>query len=156
MLQQISDSTQLQFAVGLGIGLAGVAFMQWSNRGPSGPLSPETAPKLRGFTREELKAFDGTNGGPVYMSVKRRVYSVAPNFYGVDGPYACFAAKDSSRNLGKSLVSDTEANADWTTLSEAHIDVLNDWDEKFRMKYETVGWYVPDELYYQRAATFMP
>jgi len=151
------ESTQAQLVLGAGLGLLGIGVMHWMTRDtPARLSSPETVPKLRGFTKEELRRFDGSHGGPVYISVKRRVYSVAPNFYGVGGPYACFAAKDCSRNLGKSQISDSEANADWTTLSADHISVLNDWDEKFRMKYDTVGWLIPDDEYYRKGAEFDP
>lgn len=61
-----------------------------------------------------------------------------------------------SRHLGKVVVGTTEANCDWTTLSEKHIDILSSWEAKYRSKYSIVGWVVPDEGYYERARSFDP
>eukprot|EP00759_Apiculatamorpha_spiralis_P019550 PhF_6_TR2547/c0_g1_i1/m.4325/K17278/PGRMC1_2; membrane-associated progesterone receptor component len=160
MQSVLPDTTTGQIIFGVTAGLIGITalhlFNEWTSSRTVTTTSPSTAKSLRGFTKEDLRQFNGENGRPVYMSVKRRVYSVAPHFYGVGGPYEVFAAKDASRNLGKSLVSDTEADADWTTLSDEHIAVLNDWDEKFRVKYETVGWYIPDDEYFTRGQTLEP
>jgi hypothetical protein len=94
--------------------------------------------------------------GLVFVAVKGVVYNVSPEFYGPGAGYSVFAAKDSSRQLGKVQVGDEECNADWTTLSEQHQGVLADWEARYRAKYAVVGWVVPDEQYYARGAQFRP
>jgi hypothetical protein len=49
-----------------------------------------------------------------------------------------------------------ESNCDWTTLSPQHLQTLNEWEERFVMKYVRVGWFVPDQEYFTKAKMFDP
>ena len=74
--------------------------------------------------------------------MKGVVYKVDPEKYGPDG-YSCFAGRDVSRNLAKSIISDSEANADWNVrddnLSAEHRDALESWSRYFEQKYPVMG-----------------
>ena len=131
----------------------------------------------RPFTFEELSWYDGARNsrearaqhrrapdahplqiydGLVFVAVKGVVYNVSPDYYGPGAGYAAFAAKDSSRQLGKVVVGTEECNADWTTMNEKHVKVLGEWEAKYRSKYSIAGWVVPDAEYYERGAKFAP
>lgn len=96
----------------------------------------------RGYTLEELEEFDGVRKPLAFMGVKGVIYSVSLGFYGKDAPYNAFAGRDSSRQLGKTVVGRQECNADWSKLSAKHINVLQDWEDKLRSKYTPVGWVI--------------
>lgn len=110
----------------------------------------------RGFTAEELEKYDGVANELIFVGVKGIIYNVAREWYGPESAYHAFAGRESSRQLGKTLVGREECNADWTTLSAEHLQTLNDWEDRFVMKYVAVGWFVPDEGYEARGAAFPP
>jgi hypothetical protein len=136
----------------------------------------------RPFTEEDLQWYDGQRNsraarttrmvagqeqGPnahplpeyddlVFMAVKGVVYNVAPGWYGPSSAYAAFAGRDSSRQLGKVIVSSAECNADWTLLSGKHKTVLDDWEKRLHSKYVPVGWLVPGSEYFTRTTEFSP
>ncbi|KNH04493.1 hypothetical protein XU18_4263 [Perkinsela sp. CCAP 1560/4] len=112
----------------------------------------EEADVLRGFTIADLRAFDGTRGEstPIYLSLKRRVFSVPRHLYGPGSPYAVFAGTDCSRNLGKNSLTAEESNADYSTLPPRDQETLHGWYTHFASKYETVGWLLPDEAYFAK------
>ena len=114
--------------------------------------SPSGRANRRAVNEHPLPEFDGL----IFLAVKGVVYNVAPEYYGPGAGYHAFAAVDCSRHLGKVVVGTAEANADWTTLSEKHVKILNDWEERFRSKYCIVGWVVPDAGYITRAVQFAP
>jgi hypothetical protein len=93
----------------------------------------------------------------VFVCVKGVVFNVSPDYYGPGAGYSAFAAKDSSRQLGKVVVGTTECNADWTTMNDKHLKVLADWEARYREKYCIAGWLVPeDESYFSRGAQLDP
>ena len=111
---------------------------------------------FRGFTAAELCEFDG-NGDettPIYLSLKRRVFHVPRNLYGPQSPYTVFAGTDCSRNLAKNSIADDEANADFSSLSKTEKATLDRWYGHFLSKYETVGWFIPDEDYFANGEKF--
>jgi len=97
--------------------------------------------KIEDESKHPLPKYDGL----VFVAVKGVVYNVAHEYYGPGAGYSIFSAKDSSRQLGKVIVADTETNADWTTLDAKQLGVLDDWEDRYRSKYAIVGWVVPDD-----------
>lgn len=129
-------------AVVLGTVLLLLAKSHWRTRQE---LKEQPAADLivpHGFTLEELEEWDGIRKPLAFMGVKGVVYSVSLGFYGKGSPYNAFAGRDSSRHLGKTVVGREEANADWTRLSQSHLAVLQDWEDKLRSKYTPVGWII--------------
>lgn len=57
-----------------------------------GPRMAAMAAPARQFTAEELRQYDGRDGGPVYIALRGRVLDVSEgrSFYGPGGPYAIF------------------------------------------------------------------
>lgn len=91
----------------------------------------------------------------VFVGVKGVVYNVSPEYYGPGAGYSAFAAKDSSRQLGKVIVGSNECNVDWTTMNDKHVKVLGDWEARYRDKYCIAGWIVPeDREYFTKAKDF--
>jgi membrane-associated progesterone receptor component len=120
------------------------------------PAIPEG--EMRKFTSNDLTRFRGENGGPIYVSVKNKVYDCTSGaaFYGPGKTYAVFAGREASRCLGKMLISDEEANANWDDLLPEHMQTLNEWDAKFESKYPIVGTFEPDEEFFARQKLFTP
>ncbi|AIN96744.1 hypothetical protein LPMP_150200 [Leishmania panamensis] len=111
----------------------------------------------RAYTVEELSQFDGKKKPQAFMGVKGIIYNVSLEWYGPEGPYSAFAGCDSSRQLGKVIVGRDEINADWTTLSPAHLQTLHEWEERLRSKYSAVGWITdPHKDFVKRAASLAP
>eukprot|EP00759_Apiculatamorpha_spiralis_P054020 PhF_6_TR6762/c0_g1_i1/m.9756/K17278/PGRMC1_2; membrane-associated progesterone receptor component len=108
------------------------------------------------FTPDKLLEYNGTDGRPIYISVRGVVYDVTPgvDFYGPGAGYSVFAGKDVSRSLGKMSISDTEANAGWDNLSEEHMKVLIEWETKYKSKYQVVGTLVMDEAFVKKGKDF--
>ena len=141
------------------------------------PLPPRPTFTPRVFTVEELAWYDGvknakanrgTNGraadehplpeydGLIFVGVKGNVYSVSDEWYGSESPYHVFVGKDSSRHLGKVVVGDAEANADWSTMAKDHLKSLDEWEAKFIDKYQVVGTIKFGPEFKSRAAQFEP
>ncbi|WFD38870.1 uncharacterized protein MJAP1_001834 [Malassezia japonica] len=98
-----------------------------------GKLEPSTTPtqppKDDPFTPEQLAQYNGADPSkPVYVAVK------APG-----SGYHVFAGKDASRGLGMSSLNPEDAVADYSTLDEAQMKVLNDWFEYYKKRYNIVG-----------------
>jgi membrane-associated progesterone receptor component len=110
----------------------------------------------RPFTKDELEKYDGVQNPLIFVCVKGIVYNVAREWYGPQSAYNAFAGREASRHLGKTVVGREESNCDWTTLSPQHLQTLNEWEERFSMKYVKVGWFVPDEDYFAKAKGFDP
>ncbi|EON64812.1 hypothetical protein W97_04045 [Coniosporium apollinis CBS 100218] len=122
------------------------------------PKPPMTLPKapapvvFQTFTPPTLLPYNGTNGQPVYLAVRGRVFDVSPgrNFYGPGGPYANFAGRDASRGLAcgsfdeDMLTGDLEGPLDTLKdLGEEEMEALRGWEERFSEKYLVVGRLVP-------------
>jgi len=92
------------------------------------------------FTLDELKPFDGSDESkPVLVGCNGVVFDVSAgkSFYGKGGPYNCFAGRDASRMLAK-MVFEYESS-DVSDLSAHDRNTLDDWFQKFSMKYDRVG-----------------
>nr|CAD1829085.1 unnamed protein product [Ananas comosus var. bracteatus] len=118
----------------------------------SHPAAPATAPpppyvpaepvQVGDITAEELRAYDGSDPKkPLLMAIKGNVYDVSLGrlFYGPGGPYALFAGKECSRALALLSFDPRDINGNLEGLNEAELDVLQDWEEKFKEKYAKVG-----------------
>ena len=96
-------------------------------------------------TRDELMRYTGRQHEKrIYLCCKNIVYDVtsAKDFYGPEGPYANFAGRDASRALAlMSLKIEDVENTDLSDLNEEQLNVLNDWERKFKSKYKIVGRY---------------
>ncbi len=96
-------------------------------------------------TRDELMRYTGSQHEKrIYLCRKNIVYDVtsAKDFYGPEGPYANFAGRDASRALAlMSLKIEDVENTDLSDLNEEQLNVLNDWERKFKSKYKIVGRY---------------
>lgn len=123
---------------------------------PSAPGAP--AGEMKKFTAKDLAAFCGENGKPIYVSVKNKVYDCTSGaaFYGPGKAYSVFAGREASRCLGKMLISEEEANANWDDLTPEHMQTLNEWDAKFESKYPIVGTFEPDDEFFARQKLFTP
>jgi len=97
----------------------------------------------RDFTKEQLAAFDGRDGRPVYICAKGVVYDVDPGFYGPDGPYGMMAGRDASRALARMSLDPADVeNSDISDLSASERSQLEEYVAKFEMKYHRVGFLV--------------
>ncbi|KIV97010.1 hypothetical protein PV10_00819 [Exophiala mesophila] len=118
---------------------------------PSAPLTLPSGPPptvFRTFTPRTLLPNNGTNGQPVYLAVRGKVYDVTSgrNFYGPGGPYENFAGRDATRGLAcqsfdeemltKNLDGPLDDCAD---LDKEQLDNLQGWIERFEEKYLVVG-----------------
>lgn len=120
-------------------------------------LRPKRAIKLppnpasivfRTFTPPTLLPNNGTNGNPVYLAVRSRVFDVTPgrHFYGPGGPYQNFAGRDASRGLAfgsfdeDMLTENLEGPLDTLDdLDADQLEALKGWEETFEGKYMIVG-----------------
>ncbi|EMR63448.1 putative membrane-associated progesterone receptor component 1 protein [Eutypa lata UCREL1] len=118
------------------------------------PSAPATLPReppavvFRTFTPRALLPYNGTDGMPVYLAVRGRVFDVTSgrNFYGPGGPYENFAGRDASRGLSLHsfdedvLTKDLDGPLDTLEgLDEEAMDSLRGWEERFESKYLVVG-----------------
>ena len=89
----------------------------------------------RDFTLEQLRECNGTNEKPIYVALKREVYDVssAPDFYGPQGSYSCFAGRESSRAMAKLSFDEEElSNLSLKDISPFESESLEGWVEKFK------------------------
>ncbi|XP_072960776.1 membrane steroid-binding protein 2-like [Typha angustifolia] len=107
------------------------------------PPSPPAEPvQIGDVTLEELIAYDGSDPKkPLLMAIKGQVYDVSRGrmFYGPGGPYALFAGRDASRALALMSFDRSDLTGNLEGLSSDELDVLQDWEEKFKEKYVKVG-----------------
>ena len=66
---------------------------------------------------------------PTLFSILGTIFDVThkADVYGVGKPYNVFSGKDGSRGLGLSSLKPEDAVADYSTLEEKDLKVLNDW-----------------------------
>jgi membrane-associated progesterone receptor component len=114
------------------------------------PAFPKAPPPVlfRVYTPPTLQKYNGTNGMPVYLSVRGRVFDVtsSANFYGPGGPYSNFSGKDASRGLAcgsydmdmfkASLTGPLDTLED---LGPSEMASLKDWEDRFLEKYPIIG-----------------
>jgi len=100
----------------------------------------------RWFTLDELAAYNGTDAAlPLLLSIGGEVFDISEGarFYGPDGPYRMFAARDSTRALTKGSLDES----DWSGPAALLLDDFNEreWTavveqvEFYRDKYRLVG-----------------
>lgn len=125
-----------------------IAYYQLRPKAPVAIPKPEPAIVFQTFTPRTLLPNNGTNGAPVYLAVRGRVFDVTSGrqFYGPGGPYSNFAGRDASRGLAHGsfdedmLTKDLDGPLD--TLSDLDDDqkeALKGWEERFQEKYLVVG-----------------
>ncbi|KAF8149347.1 cytochrome b5 [Crassisporium funariophilum] len=106
---------------------------------PKTDLAP---PKDDPFTTEQLKQYDGTDPSkPILVAIKGTIFDVTAKaeVYGPGKSYNIFAGKDGSRGLGMSSLKPDDAVADYKTLDEKDMKVLDDWHAFFSKRYNIVG-----------------
>ncbi|AIN97771.1 hypothetical protein LPMP_202750 [Leishmania panamensis] len=116
---------------------------------PGSGIRPVSSIVKKGYTREQLSQYDGVKNERIFMSVKMKVYEVAPHFYGPGQHYHVFAGTEASRALAKADLTGKYLNQYWVNCSEEELEVLEEYVEKFNSKYPIVGWYVPDDQFYK-------
>lgn len=108
----------------------------------------------RNFTQQQLSFFNGKEDPlmqepkPIYLSLDCTVYDVSEgrDFYGPDGPYACFAGKECGVALAKMSFDDEHVNdfeGIQTKLNVCEKDELYNWQLKFE-KYPIKGKVIPN------------
>ncbi|KEG14158.1 hypothetical protein DQ04_00601250 [Trypanosoma grayi] len=113
------------------------------------PIRPVEKIEGRGFTRNELQEYDGVRKSDIYVSVKRVVYEVAPQFYGPGKPYHIYAGREISRCLAKADLTGKEADKHWVPgCKDEEIAQLEEWVKRFESKYPVMGWYLPDKEFF--------
>lgn len=103
-------------------------------------------PKDTPFTANELSQFDGSDvSKPIYVAIKGIVFDVSGKreVYGPGGSYHVFAGKDGSKGLGKSSLKAEDAVADYSSLTEEELKVLDDWVVFFKKRYSIIGKVTP-------------
>lgn len=101
---------------------------------------------LGDMTDEELRAYSGSDSEkPLLMAIKGQIYDVSTSkmFYGPGGSYAMFAGRDASRALALLSFKPEDINGNLEGLSDAELEILQDWECKFMEKYPRVGQLVP-------------
>ncbi|KAG6483533.1 membrane steroid-binding protein 2-like [Zingiber officinale] len=105
-------------------------------------VPPPEPVQLGDISLEELRTYDGSDPKkPLLMAIKGVVYdvSIGRMLYGPGGPYAFFAGRETSRALALMSFDLGDLNSDLDDLGEAELEVLQDWEEKFKEKYIKVG-----------------
>lgn len=108
---------------------------------------PKTAKKQlepKYYSVELLKTFDGTDGNPIFIAIKGKIYDVSErsDFYGPGAGYHLFAGRDATRALAKMSFEPSELESDdFDDLKFMERETLRDWIMKFEyMKhYPVVG-----------------
>ncbi|XP_047318838.1 membrane steroid-binding protein 2-like [Impatiens glandulifera] len=93
-------------------------------------------------TEEELRSYDGSDSQkPLLMAIKGQIFDVSRSrmFYGPGGPYALFAGRDASRALALMSFDEKDLTGNIEGLGESELEVLLDWELKFKEKYVQVG-----------------
>mmetsp|Transcript_25631 Transcript_25631/g.32662 ORF Transcript_25631/g.32662 Transcript_25631/m.32662 type:complete len:146 (-) Transcript_25631:39-476(-) len=108
------------------------------------PPAPKKEIVLRDFTRKELAKYKGSATDPdepIYIAVKGDVYDVsqARNMYGPGTGYNVFAGHDASYGLGTYSLDPENVDKPIDTLTASEMDLLNEWKQKYDMKYPIVG-----------------
>ncbi|VAH90441.1 unnamed protein product [Triticum turgidum subsp. durum] len=110
-------------------------------------LSPAAAFTVGEITLEQLRAYDGKDPAKsILIAIRGQVYDVSRGrlFYGPQGPYSLFAGRDASRALALMSFDLNDLTGDLEGLSPDELEVLQDWEEKFKERYPVVG-HLPGE-----------
>lgn len=104
---------------------------------------PLPEPVLVGqITLEQLGAYDGKDPAkPILIAIRGQVYDVSRGrlFYGPQGPYSLFAGRDATRALALMSFDPNDLTGDLEGLSPDELEVLQDWEDKFKERYPRVG-----------------
>ncbi|OEL21202.1 Membrane steroid-binding protein 2 [Dichanthelium oligosanthes] len=93
-------------------------------------------------TLEQLRAYDGKDPAKqILIAIRGQVYDVSRGrlFYGPQGPYSLFAGRDATRALALMSFDPNDLTGDLDGLSPDELEVLQDWEEKFKERYPRVG-----------------
>ncbi|CAH1762405.1 3720_t:CDS:2 [Entrophospora sp. SA101] len=99
-------------------------------------------PKDTLFTPAELAKYDGTDASqPIYVAIKGTIFDVTTKreSYGPGGSYNVFAGKDASKALGMGSLQPEDVIADYSSLDDKQLKVLEDWFEYFKKRYNIIG-----------------
>ncbi|EAY89797.1 hypothetical protein EE612_017101 [Oryza sativa] len=94
------------------------------------------------ITLEQLAAYDGKDPAkPILIAIRGQVYDVTRGrlFYGPQGPYSLFAGRDATRALALMSFDPIDLTGDLDGLGPDELEVLQDWEDKFKERYPTVG-----------------
>lgn len=94
------------------------------------------------ITLDQLRAYDGKDPAKsILIAIRGQVYDVSRGrlFYGPQGPYSLFAGRDASRALALMSFDLNDLTGDLEGLSPDELEVLQDWEEKFKERYPLVG-----------------
>uniref|UniRef100_A0A0E0KD17 Cytochrome b5 heme-binding domain-containing protein n=1 Tax=Oryza punctata TaxID=4537 RepID=A0A0E0KD17_ORYPU len=94
------------------------------------------------ITLEQLAAYDGKDPAkPILITIRGQVYDVSRGrlFYGPQGPYSLFAGRDATRALALMSFDPIDLTGDLDGLGPDELEVLQDWEDKFKERYPTVG-----------------
>jgi len=108
---------------------------QQQSRRQAEPVSAD-----RVFTLAELRKYDGSDPtSAILLGCNGLVFDMTPgeSFYGPGGPYAGFAGHDASRSLARMELEVT--STDIGDLKASEMQVLDEWYQKYQMKYNVVG-----------------
>ncbi|WVF70242.1 hypothetical protein IAT40_005031 [Kwoniella sp. CBS 6097] len=108
----------------------------------SAPAADLAPPKDDPIPASELSQYDGSDPSkPIYVAIKGRVFDVTnkPEMYGKGKGYNIFAGRDASKGLGMSSLDIKDAVPDYSTLNEAQMKTLNQWESFFEKRYNVVG-----------------
>lgn len=102
-------------------------------------------PKHDKISVAQLAQFDGERNPKMYVAIKGTVFDVTrnPDAYAPGKGYHVFVGKDASRALAKSSLDPQYAVAEWEDLSEREKQVLDDWYQFFKLRYNIVGQVTP-------------
>ena len=101
-------------------------------------------------TFSELEDGDGTDGAPIYVALRGRVYDVSTGtaFYGPGKPYHHFVGRDASRAFATGCRAAECVSADLDGLTPSQLRELDRWMEMYEThdKYTFVGTLVEDPV----------
>jgi membrane-associated progesterone receptor component len=76
----------------------------------------------------------------LFMIVFSVFFFLTPRlFYGPQGPYSLFAGRDATRALALMSFDPIDLTGDLDGLGPDELEVLQDWEDKFKERYPTVG-----------------
>lgn len=93
------------------------------------------------LTLDQISQNTGANDGRILLSICGRIFdmSAGRDFYGINGPYSCFAGGDASYMLGAMSLEQQSRNKTDYTPDGDHQMTLGDWIARFRAKYPIIG-----------------